>query len=182
MRFPINSVDDSGNSPLMIAAREGHADACKILLQRGADCGIINPRGEAAISLARKSSKCKAAEGVIFDHLAHSHVLLGEDLSKHTREGRGSPHMKAVQMLKSGLLTWGKSTRRNVACKEAVAGPSPSFLKNRRKVNEAGDEMVFRVLTETGREIHFEASSASNLELWVHGINLITKQATSGVW
>ncbi|KAJ6724173.1 REPEAT-CONTAINING PROTEIN putative-RELATED [Salix viminalis] len=182
MGFPINHVDDSGNSPLMIAAREGHADACKILLQRGADCGIINPRGEAAISLARKSSKCKAAEIVIFDHLAHSHVLLGEDLSKHTREGRGSPHMKAVQMLKSGLLTWGKSTRRNVACKEAVAGPSPSFLKNRRRVNEVGDEMVFRVLTETGREIHFEASSASKLELWVHGINLITKQATSGVW
>ncbi|KAJ6417485.1 hypothetical protein OIU84_003247 [Salix udensis] len=68
MGFPINYVDDSGNTPLMIAAREGHADACKILLQRGADCGIINPRGEAAISLARKSSKCKAAEIVIFDH------------------------------------------------------------------------------------------------------------------
>jgi len=182
MGFPINSVDDSGHSPLMLAAREGHADACKILLQRGAHCGIINQRGEAAISLARKSTKCKAAEGVIFDYLAHSHVLLGEKLWKHTREGRGSPHMKVVQMLKSGLLTWGKSNRRNVVCKEAVAGPSPTFLKNRRKVNEAGDEMVFRVLTETGREIHFEASSASSLKLWVHGINLITKEATTGVW
>ncbi|XP_011040607.1 PREDICTED: ankyrin-3-like isoform X1 [Populus euphratica] len=182
MGIPINSVDDSGHSPLMLAAREGHADACKILLQRGADCGIINQRGEAAISLARKSTKCKAAERVIFDYLAHSHVLHGEELWKHTREGKGSPHMKVVQMLKSGLLTWGKSNRRNVVCKEAVAGPSPTFLKNRRKVNEAGDEMVFRVLTETGREIHFEASSSSSLELWVHGINLITKEATTGVW
>ncbi|CAK7357468.1 unnamed protein product [Dovyalis caffra] len=149
----------------MLATREGYADACKLLLQRGADCRMVNQRGETAISLARKSSKCKAAEGVIFDCLAPSHVLLGEELWKHNREGRGSPHVKVIQMLKSGLLTWGKSNRRNMACKEAVAGQSPTFLKNKRKVNEAGNEMVFWVLIEMGRDIHFEASSAANSKL-----------------
>nr|TKR75032.1 hypothetical protein D5086_0000289440 [Populus alba] len=53
MGFPINSVDDSGHSPLMLASREGHAYACKLLLQRGVDCRIVNLRGETAISLAR---------------------------------------------------------------------------------------------------------------------------------
>ncbi|RVW14803.1 Ankyrin-3 [Vitis vinifera] len=182
MGFPINSLDENGYSPLMLAAKEGHADACKLLLQRGADCGIVSCEGEMALSLSRKSNKCKIAEGVILDYLAHSHVLLGEKLRKHTREGRGSPHVKVVRMLKSGLLTWGKSSRRNVVCNEAVAGPSASFLKNRRK--DAGEENreVFRVLTETGREIHFEAASAASLELWVRGINLITRDATSGAW
>ncbi|KDP25227.1 hypothetical protein JCGZ_20383 [Jatropha curcas] len=182
MGFPINSVDDSGHSPLMIAAKEGHADACMLLLQRGAVCGIANCRGETALSLARKSNKCKAAEAVIFDYLARSHVLLGEELWKYTRDGRGSPHRRVVQMLKSGLLTWGKTSRRNVVCKEAVAGPSEHFLKNRKKYIESRNRIVFRVITETLREIHFEASSAINLELWVHGINLITKEAASGVW
>ncbi|KAK0587176.1 hypothetical protein LWI29_018702 [Acer saccharum] len=181
MGFDVNSVDENKYSPLMLAAKDGHTDACKILLQRGADCGSANFRGETALSLARKSSKCKAAEGVIFDYLARSHVLLGEELLKHTREGRGSPHAKVVQMLKSGSLTWGKSSRRTVVCKEAAVGPSASFIKNRRKANGyGGNAIIFRVLTETGREIHFEAGSIANLELWVHGINLIAKEVTCG--
>lgn len=60
-------------------------------------------------------------------------------------------------------------------CKEAMAGPSASFLKNRKKIK------TFRVLTETGREIHFEAGSTCSLELWIRGINLIIKEPTPGV-
>lgn len=182
MGFSVHSLDENGHSPLMVAAKEGHADACKLLLQRGADCGIANSSGETALSLARKSSNCKNAEGVIIDHLARSHVLLGEELCKHTREGRGSSHMKVVRILKSGLLSWGKTSQRNVVCKEAVAGPSARFLKNQRNGSGSGNKLVFRVLTETEREIHFAASSYAKLELWVHGINLIVKEAASGAW
>eukprot|EP00262_Sarcandra_glabra_P003946 TRINITY_DN14850_c0_g1_i1.p1 TRINITY_DN14850_c0_g1~~TRINITY_DN14850_c0_g1_i1.p1 ORF type:complete len:312 (+),score=53.81 TRINITY_DN14850_c0_g1_i1:125-937(+) len=178
MGFPVNSLNEDGYSPLMLAAREGHADACKLLLfQGGADCRLANERGETALSLARKSNGCKVAEGVLLDHLARSHVLAGEELWKHTREGRGPPHVKMVRMLKSGLLTWGKSTRRNVVCKEAATEPGVSFLKNRRKDAEDGARAVFRVVTATGREVHFEAGCAAGLELWVHGINLIAKEA-----
>lgn len=179
MEFLINSVNDNGDSPLILAAKEGHADACKLLLQRGANCGIVNSVGETALSVTRKSSKCKVAGGVTFDHLACSHVLAGEELMKHTREGRGSPHVKVVKMLRSGVLTWGKSRRRNVVCKEAVGGPSTRFLKNQRKRTWDGNRDIFRVLTETGREIHFVANSVGSVELWVRGINLITKEATS---
>ncbi|XP_021892850.1 ankyrin-3-like [Carica papaya] len=182
MEFPINCLDENGNSALMVSAKEGHTDVCKLLLQKGADFGILNGRGETALSLAKKSSKCKAAETVIFDFLARSHVLRGEELLKHTREGRGSPHIKFVQMLKSGLLTWGKSSRRNVVCQEAVVGPSSSFLKNRRKITTGQNNLVFRVITETGREIHFETVYDDNLELWVHGINLVAKEESSCAW
>ncbi|XP_077248395.1 uncharacterized protein LOC143888009 isoform X2 [Tasmannia lanceolata] len=181
MGFSANSLDEDGYSPLMLAAREGHGDACKLLLlQGGADCGFVNGRGETALILARRSSRCKVAEGVILDHLARSHVLAGEELSKHTREGRGTPHMKVVRMLKSGLLSWGKSKRRNVVCKEAVPGAGASFRKNRRRDYEDGKGVTFRVVTVTGREVHFEAVSAAGLELWVRGVNLIAKEAAAG--
>lgn len=181
MGFPVNSLDEDGYSPLMYAATEGHGDGCKLLLLQGhADCGLVNHRGETALLLARRNNKCKVAERVILDHLARSHVLAGEELCKHTREGRGTPHMKTVRMLKSGLLTWGISNRRNVMCKEATAGASMRFQKNRRKGNVDGNAFIFRVLTMSGREVHFVASSAPGLELWVCGVNLIAKEAATG--
>lgn len=180
MGYPVDSLEESGHSPLMIAAKEGNAEACKLLLQNGADWGILNHRGETALLLAKKNSKSKAAEEAIFDHLARSHVLLGEELLKYTRDGRGSPHLKVVRMLKTGLLTWGTSSKRNVVCKEALAGPSGSFLKNRRKKIADENSTLFRMVTETGREVHFEARSSTNMALWVRGINLVSKEASSG--
>ncbi|XP_010934194.1 uncharacterized protein [Elaeis guineensis] len=181
MGYSVNSLDEEGYSPLMLAAIEGHSDACKILLLQGnADCSLVNHRGETSLSLARKSNRSnKVTEGVLLDHLARSLVLAGEELCKHTREGRGSPHMKIVRMLKSGVLTWGKSSRRNVQCKEAIAGPSLNFLKNRKMEGEDGKLLIFRVVTVSGREVHFEASHVSAPELWVRGINLIAKEASS---
>lgn len=64
-------------------------------------------------------------------------------------------------------------------CKEAVAEPSANFLKNRKANGYEGNMIVFGVLTETGREIHFEGGSAANLELWICGINLIVKETIS---
>uniref|UniRef100_A0A5B7BEI8 Putative ankyrin-2-like isoform X2 n=1 Tax=Davidia involucrata TaxID=16924 RepID=A0A5B7BEI8_DAVIN len=79
------------------------------------------------LSMVGKSNKSKVAEGVIFDHLARTHVLLGEELCNRTQEGRSSPHVKVVRMLKSGLLTWGKSRR-------LWQGQVQDFLRIGRKV------------------------------------------------
>ncbi|XP_020596901.1 ankyrin-3-like [Phalaenopsis equestris] len=183
MGYQVNSLDENGYSPLMLSAMEGFSDVCKILLARGsADSELINDRKETALSLARCSSRSnKATEDVLMDHVARSHVLAGEELSKHTREGKGNPHMKSVRMLKSGVLSWGKTNRRNVMCKEAVAGPSLKFLKNWKKNDGHNKAEIFKVVTVKGREVHFEASCVSCMELWVRGINLVTKEATSGV-
>uniref|UniRef100_A0A0D6QRK6 Uncharacterized protein n=1 Tax=Araucaria cunninghamii TaxID=56994 RepID=A0A0D6QRK6_ARACU len=175
----VNALDEDGYTPLMLAAREGHADACKLLVLGGADCSIVNAKGETALLLARRNSNnlSKVAEGVILDHLARKFVLAGDQLCKHTRQGKGSPHMKMVRMLKTGMFTWGKSRRRNVFIMEATMGPSPKFRKNRRKadVNQSG---TFRIVTKKKREVHFVARNDANAELWVRGINLITKEAT----
>ncbi|KAI5075121.1 hypothetical protein GOP47_0009197 [Adiantum capillus-veneris] len=172
----INSWNEEGYTALMISMKEGHLDACKLLLSQGADCYLANPRGDTALSLARKSSSCKGVEEVLLDHMAKKLVLAEGQLTKHTREGKGQPHMKIVKMLKSGILRWGESKRRNVICKEASRGSSLTFRKN-RKNRDTDKPGLFRVVTITGREIHFEASVAFVAELWVRGINLIVGEA-----
>ncbi|TVU30159.1 hypothetical protein EJB05_21768, partial [Eragrostis curvula] len=174
-----NTLDEDGYTPLMRAAASGSLDSCKILVSNGgADCSLTNERNETALSLARKSSRSsKAMDEWLLDHVSRAHVLAGEELMKHTREGKGSPHLKMVRMMKSGVLTWGSTRRRNVACKEARMGPSMSFTKNRRVIDASARQLIFLVETVTGREVHFEASSMSSVEFWVRGINLILKES-----
>ena len=172
---PINAWDDDGFTPLMLSVKEGHTEACKLLLSFGADCYLVNSRGEMALSLARSSGGNIVVEGILLDHMAKKLVLAGGDISKHTREGRGKPHSKLVKMLKSGVLNWGKSKRRNVVCVEASLGASSKLQKNRKSQGDTDNPGIFRVVTHE-REIHFDATTAFAAELWVRGINVITKE------
>uniref|UniRef100_J3LCK1 Uncharacterized protein n=1 Tax=Oryza brachyantha TaxID=4533 RepID=J3LCK1_ORYBR len=169
------SQDEDGYTPLMHAAAAGKLGSCKALVSHGgADCGVGNGRNETALSVARNSGRSKkATEEWLLDHLqSRAHVLAGEELMKHTRGGRGSP--PPPPPMRSGVLTWGATRRRNVACREARAGPSAAFARNRKASIEApARQLIILVETVTGREIHFEASRASSVELWVRGINLV---------
>ncbi|BAF08692.1 uncharacterized protein [Oryza sativa Japonica Group] len=169
-----NAMDEDGYTPLMHAAAAGKLEACRALVSRG---GAADAGSETALSVARRSGRSnKATEEWLLDHVARAHVLAGEELTKHTRGGRGPPHRKAVRMMRSGVLTWGATRRRNVACREARAGPSAAFRRNRRIIRTGSEEqLILMVETVTGREIHFEATSASSVELWVRGINLIVQ-------
>jgi hypothetical protein len=167
----INAQDDDDYTPLMLAAKEGQDEACRLLLLAGADTSISTSQGETAITLAKQAASSKT-EKVIMDHLAKKFVLGGSLLLKHTRQGKGTPHMKTVRMLKCGVLSWGDSSKRNVMCCDTVLGPSPRFQRNRRK-SDATSPGTFRIITNTGREVHFESSTAANAELWVRGIKLI---------
>lgn len=179
MHYDSNLLDEEGYSPLMHAAMEDNPETCKILLFRGkAKCDLKNERGETALILSKKFDKSNEfMEEIFLDHLAKCHVMQGEELFKYTRDGQGSGHSKFVRTLKSGMLNWGKGRRRNVRCKEAIAGPGSGFWKNRR-IKDENKMAIFRVLTVNGREVHFEASNLSTLELWVRGINLILKENT----
>ncbi|KAJ7518625.1 hypothetical protein O6H91_20G000900 [Diphasiastrum complanatum] len=172
----IDTLNDEDCTPLMLSAREGHAEACRLLLLAGADCNLSNSQGETALSLARKSTFSKASEGVILDHMAIKLVLVGGQLYKHTRQGKGAPHLKIVRMLRTGLLTWGETRRRNVICKEAGIGPTRTFLRNCKKAG-ADKPGIFWVITSSGREVHFEASAAAIAELWVRGITGLIKKS-----
>ncbi len=50
----LNSRDERGLTPLMIAAGLGRASICKLLLSAGADSTILDPRGRDALAIAKE--------------------------------------------------------------------------------------------------------------------------------
>ncbi|KAG1331326.1 ankyrin-3-like [Cocos nucifera] len=178
----VNMPDGDGYTPLMLAAREGHGMLCELLIASGARCDIKTHRGETAISLARANAKFgNEAESVILDELARILVLEGRCVMKHTKCGKGSPHRKALRMVgAAGVLRWGKSSRRNVVCREAEVGGSSAFQRKRKRKGDAYEPGLFRVVTTKGREVHFVCEGGKEMaELWVRGIKLVTKAAFS---
>ncbi|XP_008791721.2 ankyrin-3-like [Phoenix dactylifera] len=174
----VNMPDGDGYTPLMLAAREGHGALCELLIASGARCDIKTHRGETAISLARTNAKFgNEAETVILDELARVLVLEGRCVMKHTKRGKGSPHRKALRMVgAAGVLRWGKSSRRNVVCREAEVGGSSAFQRKRKGKGDAYEPGLFRVVTAKGKEVHFVCEGGKELaELWVRGIRLVTK-------
>lgn len=179
--YNVNTPDVNGNTPLMLAAREGHAHVCELLISCGADGNIRNTKGETALSLARKSGALKNnAENLILDDLARKLVLSGSHVLKHTKGGKGAPHIKVVKMIRAAaVLQWGKSSRRSVICREAVLGPSSSFQTIRRKKGDGEAHGIFRVTTTKNKEYHFTCEGGLEMaELWVRGINLVTREAS----
>lgn len=178
----VNIPDGDGYTPLMLAAREGHGCTCELLISRGACYDFVNPRGETALSLARKNM-VNEAEGVIMDHLARQLVLGGAQVMKHTKGGKGDPHGKELRMIGTtvGVLRWGRSSRRNVICKEAEVGPSSGFRRNRRRKSDGDEPGIFRIVTTKNKEVHFACEGGVEMaELWVRGIKLVTGEAVFG--
>ncbi|KAJ4841650.1 hypothetical protein Tsubulata_034081 [Turnera subulata] len=178
--YDVNVPDGDGYTPLMLAAREGHGSMCTLLISHGARCEFKNARGETALSLARKCVGVNNdAEHVILDALARKLVLKGSHVQKHTKGGKGVPHGKEIKMIgDAGVLRWGKSNRRNVVCRDAEVGASPSFRRNRKSSGDADTPGVFRVLTTKNKELHFVCDGGSEMaELWVRGIKLVTREA-----
>jgi ankyrin repeat protein len=60
-RAPIETTDVEGNTPLMLAAREGRADTVKLLLSRGARAGARNNDGQSAQDMAVAAGYPKVA-------------------------------------------------------------------------------------------------------------------------
>ena len=52
MGAAVNGCDAAGRSPLLLAAAKGHAAVCRLLVEAGADCGIVDDQGRDALALA----------------------------------------------------------------------------------------------------------------------------------
>ncbi|KAF8378122.1 hypothetical protein HHK36_029459 [Tetracentron sinense] len=181
--YDVNVPNGDGYTPLMLAAREGNGCMCELLISCGARCSIENGRHETALSLARKNGVAgNDAERVILNELARRLVLSGAHVQKHTKGGKGTPHGKLITMVgTAGVLQWGKSSRRNVICREAELGPSSTFWRNRQRKGDANEPGLFRVVTTKNKEFHFACQGGTEMaELWVRGIKLVTKDAIFG--
>ncbi|KAF5197858.1 Ankyrin repeat domain-containing protein [Thalictrum thalictroides] len=181
--YDVNVPDQDDYTPLMLAAKEGHYSMCELLISCGARCDVKTARGETALSLARNSKNARVnTERVILDELARTFVLSGFSVKKHTKKGKGSPHQKMMRMVgAAGVLRWGKSSRRNVICREAEMGPSSVFERNRRRKGDAYHPGVFRIITTKNKEFHFVCEGGAEMaEMWVRGIKLVTREAIFG--
>lgn len=177
--YDVNMYDGDGYTPLMLAAKEGHARLCQLLITCGANCNIKNAKGETALSLARKSGGLEnETENVILDELARKLVLNGSRVLKHTKGGKGSPHMKVIKMVEAGgILRWGNSRKRNVICQDANLGASVRFQRIRHRKGDTNEPGLFRVTTTKNKEIHFVCDGGLEMaEMWVRGIKLMTNK------
>ncbi|KAK7311999.1 hypothetical protein RJT34_10525 [Clitoria ternatea] len=181
--YDVNAFDGQGYTPLMLAARGNRGEMCELLISCGARCDVENGRHETALSLARQNGTGnKDAERVIMDELARRLVLCGARVKKHIKCGKGSPHGKLLGMVgAAGILRWGKSSKRNVICKEAEVGPSAKFRWNRRKKFDVDEPGMFHVVTTKNKQVHFVCEGGVEMaNLWVRGIKLVTREAIFG--
>ncbi|XP_027337580.1 ankyrin-3-like [Abrus precatorius] len=181
--YDVNAFDGQGYTPLMLAARGCRGEMCELLISFGAKCDIQNGRHETALSLARENGTGNEAERVIMDELARRLVLCGSRVKKHTKCGKGSPHSKLLLMVgAAGVLRWGKSSKRNVICKEAKVGASEKFRWNRRRKFDVDEPGIFYVVTTKNKEFHFVCEGGVEMaHLWVRGIRSVTKEAIFGL-
>ncbi|KAL2332680.1 hypothetical protein Fmac_013893 [Flemingia macrophylla] len=178
----VNAFDNRGYTPLMLAARACRGEMCELLILCGAKCDVENERHETALSLARENGAGNDAERVIMDEIGRRLVLCGARVKKHTKCGKGSPHGKSLVMVgAAGILRWGKSSKRNVVCREAEVGTSEKFRWNRRKKFDVDEPGMFHVVTTKNKEVHFVCEGGFEMaELWVRGIRLVTNEAVFG--
>jgi ankyrin repeat protein len=60
--FDVNAADESGETALHKAARNGHVICCHVLLKRGASPGIKNKEGKSALDLAQENEHAECVE------------------------------------------------------------------------------------------------------------------------
>lgn len=60
-QMDIDSVGETGNTPLMFAALWGQREAVRLLLEAGADVAVANKHGDTALALAMKAGHREVA-------------------------------------------------------------------------------------------------------------------------
>jgi len=60
--FDVNAVDESGESALHKAAKNGHVIVCNVLIKRGSRPDLQNREGKSALDLAREHNHLECVE------------------------------------------------------------------------------------------------------------------------
>ena len=68
----LNARDDKGQTALMLSAARNRPAICQLLIDAGADTGLLDPSGKDALSIARAAGAREAASVIEMIHLAKS--------------------------------------------------------------------------------------------------------------
>jgi hypothetical protein len=74
MGTDVNVHNETGQSPLMLAAEKGYADMVQILIQNGANPKLANNQGESALTIALMKGYTRIAETLEMAEASHKYA------------------------------------------------------------------------------------------------------------
>jgi ankyrin repeat protein len=89
----VDSSDETGDTLLMVAAAQGHADTVAVLLARGADHSRVNDRGQTALGVAVFRQSAETVRHLL---TAGADPDAGGPSARATAFYFGLPHMTAL--------------------------------------------------------------------------------------
>jgi ankyrin repeat protein len=95
---PCDAVDGIGQTPLMLAAAEGHALVCVFLLERGADLGARDDNSWSALHHAVDADQTDAALALVAAGAAVDDLTKGGRSLKHLNYALGEQCEEAADM------------------------------------------------------------------------------------
>merc|ERR1712060_98857 len=104
-----------GNSPLIMAARNGLTETCRALIEHGADASVKNNDGDSACDVAKKSNKIETYK-----------LLTGSLQQSHCKSRKSFK-----QILPSQLLTTIGKIPRPIVESKTTDGPNPGLMAAR---------------------------------------------------
>ncbi len=159
----INMVDENGETALTIAAREGHYDVVKYLLEKGASTKMSDKKGRTAFTLAVQAGHIDIAND-IRDESIRRGVKLGKQMP--VKKLAKKPRKKPIKSVNMQLMDAAKSGDLNAATRLVEGGA----------VVDATDRDDMTALMYAAQEGHAEIIGL----LGKHGVH--ANKATGGGW
>lgn len=163
-RFDLNARDAKGHTPLMLAARNGRAAICRMLVQHGVDIhATLN--GKTALDMAHENGMknvvaaiCEAAGAEISDEVAFVEYSIQEDTYDASEKGSDSSAKESVSIkAESGQKRAGNIRIANVdldALSDFGSFANGEETDSRAQINSAPDEETGTGEEETQSELH----------------------------
>lgn len=173
----LNTCDNHGNTPLLIAAKEGCINCMCLLLKHGADTDIKNIAGESLESIALKwdhpsvENPVRRALASYSQEIHHAarHGLTGEDAKKFDRK---SAAYRAKIMTAPGFEPGNATGGLNALIADYIGGPEQTDADEKLAAEAIAEIMTTQA--ENGRQA--EAHNRwDNLEISSQNKNLSTR-------
>jgi len=127
----LNIADVDGNTPLMLAAANGHTQVCELLLSEGGDIGVRSTRRKwTAVHIAARRGDAEVLRVLLSSHDSHSQRHRQEqDLKDEAEEtplhiAARAGHNDAVLMLLAYCPSWANAKNRDLRTPAEVASPA----------------------------------------------------------